>query len=136
MLRHRSFVIVVAAVLSFLFPRSSAAQLRGQLYVSGLNHPLAFVQDPGDPAVQFVVEQGGVIRVIRGGSLLPAPFLDLSASISTGGERGLLSLAFQPTAPNRFFVTFADTGGNSVVARFYRSAGDWFVADPGSRFDL
>jgi glucose/arabinose dehydrogenase len=136
MLRHRSFVVVVAAaVLSVLFPGSSAAQLRGQLYVSGLTHPLAFVQDPADPGVQFVVEQGGVIRVVQGGTLLPAPFLDLSASISTGGERGLLSLAFQPSAPNRFFVTFADTVANTVVARFNRS-GDPLVADPGSRFDL
>jgi glucose/arabinose dehydrogenase len=136
MLRHRTFgVAVAAAVLSFLFPGSSAAQLRGQLYVSGLNHPLAFVQDPADAGVQFVVEKGGVIRVIRGGTLLPAPFLDLSGSISTDGERGLLSLAFQPTSPDRFFVTFANTDGNTVIARFQRS-GDPLVADPGSRFDL
>src|SRR5262245_44224238 len=113
MLRHRSFVvIVVAVVLSFLFPGWSAAQhLRGALYVSGLTHPLAFVQDPADPGVQFVVEQGGVIRAVQGGTLVPAPFLDLSPLIGSGGERGLLSLAFQPNAPNRFFVTFANTDG-------------------------
>ena len=49
---------------------------------------------PGDFDRLFVVEQDGRIRVIRGGEVLPAPFLDLTDSVSSGGERGLLSVAF------------------------------------------
>src|SRR5262245_42531338 len=55
----------------------SAAQFRGQVFVSGLTHPLAFVQDPSNPNVQFVAQQEGLIRVVQNGALLPAPFLDL-----------------------------------------------------------
>ena len=113
------------------------AQFRGQLYVSGLTHPVAFVQDPSNASVQFVVELGGTIRVIQGGTLLSAPFLDLSGAVGSGGERGMLSLAFPPGAAesSRFFVTFVNTAGNTVVSRFYRSANP-LVADASTRFDL
>ena len=73
--------------------------------------------------VQFVVQKEGVIRVVHNGSLLPGAFLDLSGQITTDGERGLLGLAFPPDAAvsGRFFVSFADSDGNLVVARFRRS---------------
>ena len=47
---------------------------------------------------------------LQGGTLLPSPFLDLRDSVATGGERGLLSLAFPPgsAASGRFFVTFVN----------------------------
>ena len=65
-------------------------------------------------------------------------FLDLSSVVSSGGERGLLGLAFAPDALDggRFFVDFTDANGNTVVARFRRSAGDPLLADVASRFDL
>src|SRR4029077_2903000 len=95
-------------------------------YVSGLSAPLEFVQDPSSPSVQFVVEQAGRIRVIQHGTLLPTPFLDVSGVISSGGERGLLGLAFSPdyAVSRRFFVDFTDPSGNTVVARFKRSIGN------------
>ena len=58
--------------------------------------PVAFVQDPADQSVQFVVEQNGTIRTVRGGALLPTAFLDLTRAVAAGGERGLLGLAFAP----------------------------------------
>ena len=115
------------------------AQFRGQVYVSGLTHPVAFVQDPGNASVQFVVEKEGAIRVVQGGTLLSTPFLDLSG---VGGDRrrarACSRLAFPPgsAASGRFFVTFVNTDGHTVVSRFYRSAGDPLVADPATRFDL
>jgi glucose/arabinose dehydrogenase len=121
-----------------LFASPGTAQFRGQLYVSGLTHPVAFVQDPSNAGVQFVVEQAGTIRVVQGGTLLATRFLDLSGAVASGGERGLLSLAFPPGAAQsgRFFVTFVNTNGHTVVSRFRRSAGDPLVADPATRFDL
>jgi len=85
-----------------------------------------------------VVEKEGTIRVVQGGTLLSTPFLDLSGAVATGGERGLLSLAFPPGAieSGRFFVTFVNTDGHTVVSRFHRSTGDPLVADPATRFDL
>ena len=75
---------------------------------------------------------------MQSGVLLPTPFLDVSAVISSGGERGLLGLAFPPdyAASGRFFVNFTDPNGNTVVARFKRSAVNPMVADPTTRFDL
>ena len=128
---------VSALGVLLLFASSGSAQFRGQPYISGLTNPVAFIQDPANAGVQFVVERAGVIRVVHGGALLSTPFLDLSGGIGSGGERGMLSLAFPPGAAEsgRFFVTFVNTDGNTVIARFRRSA-DPLVADPATRFDL
>ena len=72
--------------------------LSARVHLSGLSAPVAFVQDPLDRAVQFVVEQGGRIRAVRNGALLPADFLDLRSAVRSGGEQGLLGLAFAPDA--------------------------------------
>ncbi len=113
------------------------AQLRTRVYASGFSLPIAFVQDPGDRGVQFVVQQGGRVRVIRGGAVLSGDFVDLSSAIVAGGEQGLLGMAFPPgaAASGRFFVNFTNRSGDTVVARLRRSA-DPVVADPASRFDL
>jgi len=113
------------------------AQLRVRQYASGFTSPLAFVQDPTDRDVQFVVQQDGRIRVVRGAAVLATDFLDLRGTIVSGGEQGLLGLAFAPdtATSRRLFVDFTDRAGNTVVARFRRSS-DPIVADPASRFDL
>jgi len=114
------------------------AQLRLRTQASGLTLPLALVQDPTDRATQFVVQQGGRIRVLRGATVLPQDFIDLSAAIVAGGEQGLLGLVFQPDGAavgGRFYVNFTNRSGDTVVARFRRST-DPVIADPASRFDL
>ena len=112
------------------------AQLRLRTQASGFANPVAIVQDPADRAVQFVVQQDGHIRVARGAAVGP-DFLDLSAAIVTGGEQGLLGLAFSPDAiaSGRFFVNFTNRSGDTVVARF-RRPNNGVTADAGSRFDL
>ena len=135
--RHRFAGGFAAWLLLTLGPHGAEAQLRAVPYVSGLSLPVAFVQDPSDPSIQFVVEQAGRIRVIRAGALQPAPFLDLTASVLSGGERGLLGLAFPPdhATSRRFYVNFTrQPDGHTVVARFRRI--DAVTADPSSRFDL
>jgi glucose/arabinose dehydrogenase len=112
--------------------------MRAPLFASGFNAPVAFVQDPSDAAIQYVVEQGGRIRVVRNGVVESTPFLDVSGSILSGGERGLLGLAFPPNygSTGRFYVNFTRApDGHTVVARFRRSSNP-LVADPSSRFDL
>jgi glucose/arabinose dehydrogenase len=124
--------LVVAGVIALW----AQSRVRAHVYASGFASPVAFVQDPLDRSIQFVVEQAGRVRVTRNGTVLPSDFLDLRSAISSGGERGLLGLAFPRDATTgRFFVNFTDRSGDTVVARFRRSA-DPLVADPTSRFDL
>jgi glucose/arabinose dehydrogenase len=113
------------------------AQLRLRPYASGFASPLDFVQDPADRAVQFVVQQDGHIRVVRGATVLGPDFLDVSAAIVSGGEQGLLGLAFAPDTitSGRFFLNFTNPLGDTVVSRF-RRPGNGVTADPASRFDL
>jgi glucose/arabinose dehydrogenase len=109
----------------------------GRVHATGFTLPVAMVQDPTDPSVQFVVEQGGRIRVIRGGVVQPTDFLNLAGTVAAGGERGLLGMAVapDPAVGGRLFVNFTNTAGHTVIARYRRSANP-LVADPASRFDL
>jgi glucose/arabinose dehydrogenase len=127
--------LLVAAALTLVGSAQSAIQ--AVVFASGFTLPLAVVQDPRDASVQFVVEQGGRIRVVRNQTVEATDFLNLTASISSGGERGLLGMAFPPdeSATGRFYVNFTNQAGDTVVARFNRSANP-LVADPSSRFDL
>lgn len=79
-----------------------------------------------------MVEQGGRIRVVRGGQLQAAPFLDISGRLSSGGERGLLGLAFHPqfAANRRLFVNYTNPRGDTHVAEYRAASPD--EADPGS----
>jgi len=98
----------------------------------GLDAPLHLTAPAGDPRL-FVVEQPGRIRIIAAGRLLERPFLDITARVRAGGERGLLSLAFHPRyAENgRFFVDYTDRGGDTRIAEF-RVSEDPDLADAGS----
>ncbi|MEP7309405.1 MAG: PQQ-dependent sugar dehydrogenase [Acidobacteriota bacterium] len=133
---HLCRIVAITTVLGAVAV-DAHGQLRTTVYASGFRNPVGFVQDPTDQRVQFVVQQNGHIRTIESGTVRRADFLDLSSVVSSGGERGLLGLAFPPDAATsrRFFVNFTDAAGNTVVARFRRSS-DPLVADPVSRFDL
>jgi glucose/arabinose dehydrogenase len=88
---------------------------------------------PGDRSRLFILEQGGRIRVLRDGVLLERPFLDLAGRLSTGGERGLLGLAFHPgyAQNRRFFINYTDPAGNTVIAEL-RASSDPDLADAAS----
>jgi glucose/arabinose dehydrogenase len=136
---RRGIAVLICIVVGcgIAFRLVAQAPLRMRVYASGFTNPLAFVQDPADRAVHFVVEQRGRIRVVRDGVVSDTDFLDVRGAIVSGGEQGLLGLAFSPdTSSARFFVNFTDRSGNTVVARFRRSANNPLVADPASRFDL
>src|SRR5690349_8794882 len=110
------------------------AQMRTQLVAEGFVNPVAFVVDPVDHSTFYVVEQRGTIRTVRNTIVAAGFFLDVRTEISSGGERGLLGLAFPPDAAEsrRFFVTLTNPDGNFVVARFTRTAEG--AVDPRSRF--
>ena len=113
-------------------PVAGIPALTARLVASGLRNPLDLQAAPGDRERLYVVEQGGRIRVIRSGQLQPTPFLDVSGRISSGGERGLLGLAFHPqfATNRRFFVNYTNPRGDTHVAEFRASSAD--AADPAS----
>jgi glucose/arabinose dehydrogenase len=113
-------------------PVSGIPALSARLVVSGLRNPLDLQAAPGDRERIYVVEQDGRIRAIRNGQLQATPFLDVSGRISSGGERGLLGLAFHPqfATNRRFFVNYTNPRGDTHVAEFRASSAD--AADPAS----
>src|SRR4029453_16412171 len=92
---------------------------------------------PGDRQRLFVVEQGGRIRIVRGGAIVQAPFLDITGRTRGGGEQGLLGLAFHPRyAENgRFYVNYTDPGGDTHISEF-RTSTNPDLADPASEREL
>ncbi len=98
---------------------------------SGLSGPV-FLTQPLDDGRIFVVEQAGRIRVVRNGVLQATPFLDISSRVLSGGERGLLSVAFHPQyATNHYFYVYftTQTNGDIRVERFTATSNPE-VADP------
>jgi glucose/arabinose dehydrogenase len=117
-------------------PVTPVASLTARLVASGLRNPLDLQAVPGDRSRLYVVEQGGRIRVVRDGQLSATPFLDVSDRIASGGERGLLGLAFHPrfAANGRLFVNYTDRAGDTHLAEFRAGAAD--AADPASERTL
>lgn len=98
----------------------------------GLTNPLFLTAPPSDARL-FIVEQPGRIRIVKNGTLLGTSFLNLASSVSSGGERGLLSMAFDPnyTMNGFFYVCYTDLGGDIAVDRFTVSSNP-DLADPAT----
>ncbi len=110
---------------------STAATVRLQ-QVGSFEAPLYVTAPPGDRSRVFVVEQGGTVRIVKGGQKVDKPFLDVSDIISSGGERGLLSLAFAPdyAQSGLFYVYYTDPDGDARIVEYKRRSDD--EADPNS----
>lgn len=127
-MRHLIFctALVLAACTSgsdSAGPIPASFDIVAQQVATGLSSPVYLTSPPGDARL-FVIEQGGRIRIIENGTLVTTPFLDISSRISTGGERGLLSVAFHPSYKTNgfFFVYFTATNGDIRVERYSVSA--------------
>ena len=131
----RPYLAFLALLLAHAAVAPAQTPLHTELAATGLNRPVFLTAPPGDFARLFVVEQQGRIMIVRNGTVLAVPFLDLvgTGSVSFGGERGLLGLAFHPDyASNGQFFVYHNTPPfvNAVVRRFQRSANDPDRADP------
>lgn len=83
----------------------------------------------------FLVQQAGQIRILDHGNLLAEPFLDISDRLISGGERGLLGLAFPPDFADKgyFYLNYTHSvDGATVVSRFFVSADNPNLADANS----
>ena len=99
---------------------------------SGLSAPSFVTALPGDDRL-FITELPGTIRIFEDGVVLAQPFLDIRSIVSSGGERGLFSVAFHPHYEQNglFYVSYTDASGNSRIARYVVST-DPNVADAAS----
>lgn len=119
--------------------RTAGTSVRLQPIVSaGLAAPVHVTAPPGETARLFVTELGGRVRLVKNGVLLSAAYLDLSDRVSSGGERGLLSLVFHPAfAQNgKLYVNYTDLTGDVRISELVAPdpAGDF--ADPASEVVL
>ena len=100
----------------------TSGQLNIALTTSGLSSPIGVVNAGDGTNRLFVVEQRGTVRVVNpNGSLASGLFLDIRngpAGLATGGERGLLGLAFHPAfeSNRKLFVYYTRAGGDLVIA--------------------
>ncbi|MFA6243135.1 MAG: PQQ-dependent sugar dehydrogenase [Candidatus Hydrogenedentales bacterium] len=118
-------LVAPVIVLLTLSPSGFAQQIMTELVANGFNNPLFLTAPSGDTQRLFIVEQNTArIRIIKNGVVLGTPFIDLGSKASSGGELGLLGMAFHPNyASNGFFyVNYTDNAGDTVVERYTVSA--------------
>src|ERR671930_1489833 len=88
-------------------------------YASGLSAITYIASNKAEPRRLYVVEQDGRIRYLIGGRVR-GTFLDLRSAVTSGGEQGLLSVAFHPNYArnHRFYVDYTDRNGDTRVVEF------------------
>src|SRR5215210_2560472 len=108
------------AALALAVPATAhQQQLSLQPYASGLSAPTAVASTPAEPRRLYAVEQVGRIRYVIDGRVA-GTFIDLRDRIASGGEQGLLSVAFHPNYArnHRFYVDYTDRNGDTRVVEF------------------
>jgi Glucose / Sorbosone dehydrogenase len=132
----RAVLAAVALAAAFAYGGEAAPGDPELALIGNFSSPTYLTSPPGVAERLFVVEQGGLIRVVHNGVTLPAPYLDLTSLVLSGGERGLLSMAFAPdyASTGRFYVYYTARvpEGQLRIEEFRRTA-DPHMADPGSR---
>jgi glucose/arabinose dehydrogenase len=132
----RAALAAVALAAAFAYGGEAAPGDPELALVGTFSSPTYLTAPPGDAERLFVVEQGGRIRVVRNGVVLPTAFLDLTSLVLSGGERGLLSMAFAPdyASTGRFYVYYtARMPQGELRIEEFRRSGDANLADPGTR---
>jgi glucose/arabinose dehydrogenase len=129
--KARLCVLSCLAVLLTIWPALAAIQLEPVL--TGLSSPLYLTSARDGTNRLFIVEQPGRIQVLQPGATTPTVFLDITSQVLSGGERGLLGLAFHPdyATNRRFFVNYTrQPDGSTVIAEYRASAANPNIADP------
>ncbi|MGH6899542.1 MAG: PQQ-dependent sugar dehydrogenase [Geminicoccaceae bacterium] len=135
MLRTLSALLLSCLMAAATTTAAAQDTLRLEPVALGLEQPV-FVAHVGDGSERlFVVEQAGRILIVDQGELLAEPFLDLREDVSSGGERGLLGLAFHPEfADNRrYFVHYTRAEDGASVISEFRASRDPSRSRPAGR---
>ena len=119
----RAALLVLCALVAVTCASARPSALR-IVRVAHFSAPVYATSAPGEPGNLYVVEQAGRIQVLTGGRIRSTPFLDITPQVVSGGEQGLLSVAFDPkyTSNRRFYIDYTDRNGDTRVVQ-YRSDG-------------
>ncbi|MBL4773451.1 MAG: PQQ-dependent sugar dehydrogenase [Alcanivoracaceae bacterium] len=145
-MKNIKYILLLLAISYSVFAQIPANLELRPLFTTNNPRPIA-ARHAGDGSGRlFIAEQGGVIEIWDGTTLLPTPFLDLSAkvtSFSNGGsnEQGLLGLDFDPNFSTNgyFYVSYTTSGvnsGDSIIERYQVSSGNVNSADINSGVTL
>src|SRR5436309_7745040 len=113
------------AAAALVLPATQARQeLSLRPIARGLSAVTAIASNKAEPRRLYVVEQVGRIRYFVNGKL-GGTFLDIRDRVVSGGEQGLLSVAFHPAygGNHRFYVNYTDKSGNTRVVEFRSRSG-------------
>jgi glucose/arabinose dehydrogenase len=119
-------------------PPPGSLSLRLEPVASGLGTPVFLTSPPNDSRL-FIVVKTGAIRIVKNGSLLATPFVNLSGLIgSPDFEQGILCLLFDKNygITGKFYVSYTDASNDVHVARFHVNAGNPDLADPAPEANL
>jgi glucose/arabinose dehydrogenase len=118
-------------IILLLVTAASAQEVALQSIASGLDQPVALTH-AGDTRL-FITQQTGTLMIYDALGLRATPFLDIRSLVLSGGERGLLSVAFHPLYRDNgfFFVYYTNRNGDNSLAR-YKVSSDPDRADPAS----
>jgi uncharacterized protein (TIGR03437 family) len=122
-------VLLAAGITLQLFSQ----EVRTTQVASGITAPTD-IQNAGDGSGRlFIVQQNGLVRILRNASVATQPFLDIRSKTRANGEQGLLGMAFPPgfAQKQHFYVDYTDLNGNTVIAQ-YRMSANPDVADAAS----
>ena len=122
----------LAAVTGLLLAVDTGAQTNNRiialepLLTRGLDDVVYVTHARDGSARLFVLEQEGRVRILSNGALLERPFLDITDRVRSGGERGLLGLAFHPryARNGRYFVNYTRKPDGATVVAEYRVSAD------------
>jgi glucose/arabinose dehydrogenase len=98
--------------------------LSSVLVADGYKKPVFVTSYPNDSKLLYVVEQAGLIRIIKNGKKLNRPFFNINKNVVNpnrpGDERGLLGFAFHPNHINnrKFYINYMNNDGFTIVSEF------------------
>jgi glucose/arabinose dehydrogenase len=117
---RRGLALLAVAAAAAVWTGPAAGAFRLVPVASGFDNPVHVAATPSEPGRLYVVEQDGVVRVVENGRVRAGSFLDIRSRVVSGGEQGLLSLAFHPRYPTvrRVYVNYTNNAGDTRVVEY------------------
>jgi glucose/arabinose dehydrogenase len=102
---------------------TASGDLRLTTIATNVSSPTYVAAPPGDEARLMIVQQDGLVVLLKDGVVQNRPFLDLRSSIRAEGEKGLLSIAFAPdyATSGLVYAYYNDLNGDVRVVELRRS---------------
>jgi glucose/arabinose dehydrogenase len=116
----RPLVAALGLLSALVLAGPASATLHLTTFETGFDAPVHIASNRGEPGRIYVVEQGGLVKMVENGATRSTPFLDVRSGVSCCGEQGLLSIAFHPDYPTvrRIYANFTNNAGDTRVVEY------------------